>query len=204
MQKSLKNVKGGVLCVKCKGGAVMFRATYHLFIVILAFTAACGRDSNLMPAEPTAILTPDVFGQSSSTVAAKARSSGCHTVKFNVAVSPVGPAAFEGPVTGDLVGVVHIEFDLATNKFAGATLSNSGTAHWTITGGSIPAITFDTAFENRNLLVDRPGSPDTLFENIGRHRATAGVAKANLTYHGTFTTVPTPVAHHDYLGVICP
>jgi hypothetical protein len=181
----------------------MFRATYHLFVFILAFTAACGRDSGLMPAEPTEIVSPDVFGQSLSAVAAKAGASGCQTVKFNVAVSPVGPAALEGPVTGDLVGVVHIEFDLATNKFAGATLSNSGTAHWTITGGSIAGVTFDTAFENRNLLVDRPGSPDTLFENIGRHRATAGVAKANLTYRGTFTLVPAPVTDHDYSGVIC-
>jgi hypothetical protein len=147
---------------------------------------------------------PNALGESSPSLSGEAGASGCYTVKFNVAVSPVGPGVHEGAITGDLVGTVRVQFDLSSVEFAGVTVSNVGIAHWVITGGIIPAITFDTAFENRNLLIDRPGSPATLFENIGRHRALEGVAKASLTYHGTFNIVPTGVTDHDYMGVICP
>jgi hypothetical protein len=130
--------------------------------------------------------------------------SGCYTVAFNVTATLMGPLGATGVVTGDLEGTQTIEFDGSSVGFAGKTVSISGTATWTITGGVVPApLSFTTTFDNRNLLVDRPGSPATLFENIGTHRALAGVAMANLNYQGTFTLVPAPVADHDYRGVLC-
>jgi len=131
-----------------------------------------------------------------------ASTSSCYTVSFNVQLVPTA-SDFSGPVTGDLVGTVSLVFN-GDIKFTGNTLSNSGTASWTITGGVVPTpLNFTTTFDNRNLFSDRPGSPATLFENIGTHRALTGVAKANLNYHGTFTIVPSELANHDYRGVIC-
>jgi hypothetical protein len=178
----------------------MPRAT--LWLLTLLGCAACSGNVGLLPAQPTGI-TPAVVSPSSPDAAVQAGASGCYTVKFNVAASPLAPGVWEGVLTGDVQGTVHVQFDLTSVEFAGVTVSNSGTAHWVITGGTVPPITFDTTFDNRNLRVDRPGSPATLTENIGTHRASGGVAKANLTYHGTFTTVPTRVTDHDYLGVIC-
>ena len=149
--------------------------------------------------------------QESSAVApdfAVAGHSGCYTVQFRVLAtlaSSIEPVTFSGEVTGDIEGAVIIEFDGSSITYAGATNSNSGTATWTITGGVVQApLAFTTAFENRNLFVDRPGSPATLFENLGRHRAASGVEMASLTYQGTFTLVPAPLADHTYRGVICP
>jgi hypothetical protein len=136
--------------------------------------------------------------------AATSQGAGCYAVAFNVAPAPVQPGIQEGAVTGDLEGTVRVVFDLSTVEFHGVTISNAGTAHWTITGGDVAGLTtFDTEFENKNLAIDRPGSPATLFENIGRHRGTGGVEMANLTYHGTFDSV-TRRGDHDYRGVICP
>ena len=132
-------------------------------------------------------------------------SSGCYAPEFNVAFVPTGDFSFEGVVGGDLEGTVTLEFDPGSIAFAGVAVSNSGTAHWVISGGTIPALgVFDTEFDNRNLLTDRPGSPATLFENIGRHREAGGVRKANLEYNGTFTLVPSPQGFQEYRGVICP
>ena len=131
-------------------------------------------------------------------------SSGCGTPKFTAVLVPTSDFSFDGVLSGDLEGTVTLLFDPGSLEFAGVTLSNSGTAHWVITGGIIPGLgTFDTEFENRNLIVDRPGSPATLFENIGRHRAVGGVDKANLTYKGAFTVVPSPQAILDFQGDIC-
>jgi hypothetical protein len=131
--------------------------------------------------------------------------SGCYTVQFNVAFVPTGALGGQGVLTGDVNGTVGIQFEAASIQFAGATFSNSGTATWSITSGIIPGpLTFLTVFENMNVLIDRPGSPPTLFENIGRHRAVTGVETANLHYTGTFTLVPSPLGDHDYQGVICP
>ena len=88
-------------------------------------------------------------------------------------------------------------------KFAGVTMKNGGIAHWDITGGVLGPLTFDTEIENKNLLTNRPGSPGTLFENIGKHRAISGVKKANLHYIGTFDAL-TGMTDHDFQGVICP
>lgn len=180
----------------------MPRATHGLLFTLVVCVAACAGDAGQLPAKPTGI-TPAALSPNSLHDAVQAGASGCYTVKFNVAASPIAPGILEGVVTGDLQGTVQMQFDLGSVEFAGVTQSNSGTAHWVITAGDIPGITFDTTFENRNLVIDRPGSPATLFENHGRHRAIGGVAVANLTYHGTFTLVPTAITDHDYLGVIC-
>jgi hypothetical protein len=161
--------------------------------------AACSGSPRVTGGDPVATSLAD-----HSNGAATSQSAVCHAVAFNVAPSPVQPGIQEGAVTGDLEGTVRVVFDLATVEFHGVTISNAGTAHWTITGGDVPGLTtFDTEFENKNLAIDRPGSPATLFENIGRHRGTSGVEIANLTYQGTFDAV-TRRGDHDYRGVICP
>lgn len=132
--------------------------------------------------------------------------SSCFTPEFTVHLVPLGGVVFGGAVTGDLEGTVTMEFDIPGSlRFAGVTIKNEGIADWEVTGGVIPGLgSFRTEFRNMNLDTDRPGSPPTTFENIGSHRVLSGVAKANLTYKGTFDVTPTPSAVHRYRGVICP
>jgi hypothetical protein len=173
----------------------MLQVTRWLPLLLIAGVAACRDGSGPQPLDITGALSPNLPAQSSA----------CYTPRFHVLAVPTGPTSFEGLVTGDLEGTVSLEFDASSVKFAGATVAISGKSHWSITGGVIPGlVTFDTEFENRNIEVDRPGSPATLFENIGTHRAVARVERANLSYRGTFTTVPSPRADHEYHGVICP
>lgn len=129
--------------------------------------------------------------------------SGCYAVAFELVFTPISAFAFEGTVTGDLEGTVTIQFDPSSVKFAGATISNSGTATWSITRGLLGPADFTTSFDNRNLAAERPGSPAGVFENIGQHRALEGVRRANLNYHGVFAVEPTPAGKHEFRGVIC-
>jgi hypothetical protein len=118
----------------------------------------------------------------------------------------ISPFSYDGDVSGDLEGSTTFAFDPGSLAFHGATLHNSGTADWTITNGlgSAP-LSFKTAFDNMNHFVDRPGSPETLIENIGRHRALSGISQANLEYIGSFNVaLPVPAAELDFHGVICP
>lgn len=136
---------------------------------------------------------------------AVAGNSGCFTPNFNVAVSLVLVPPFNtftGPVTGDLIGTATAVFS-GGDPLTGTTQRNFGTAHWEITGGVMGPLVFDTEFANRNHVIDRPGSPATQAENSGTHRALRGVAKANLTYEGTFDVIAL-TTDHDYHGVICP
>lgn len=150
------------------------------------------------------VAVPEPAAEHSSTAMTSARASNCYTPKFTTTLVPINNFTFEGVVSGDLVGEVLVEFDPNSVGFAGKTISNAGTAQWDITGGVVPGLgAFQTTFNNRNILVDRPGSPPTRIENTGRHRALGGVAKANLTYEGAFSAVPTPQAILDYNGVIC-
>ncbi len=155
-------------------------------LVSLGFAVGCGGD---LPTD-TDGLSPD-FGV--------AGNSGCATVKFNI-----GGVVFPDPIpiTGDLEGTFAPTF-MGDQKFSGVTTANGGTAVWDITGGVLGPLTFETTFDNRNIDTDRPGSPSTFFENIGRHRALDGVQKANLTYLGTFSFITFEI-DHDYQGVICP
>ena len=132
--------------------------------------------------------------------------SACTVVNFTVHLTPTAePFHLVGQVNGDLEGTVSFAFDPGSIAFHGATVHNSGTAHWTITGGTVSGLgSFDTAFDNLNHLTDRPGSPATLFENTGTHRAISGVSMANLTYKGTFDGGSTLSGTHEYHGVICP
>ncbi len=132
----------------------------------------------------------------------------CYSVQF-LASAPGGPADLTFALSGDLVGTYRTEFDPATIEYAGpmppfsgGTMSIEGAGDWVITGGSVPGLsTFQTTFTNRNLLSAVAGSPSGAFENIGTHRATSGVSKANLSYKGTAR--PSGVEHR-YWGVICP
>ena len=164
-----------------------------LLCLVLCMVACTG---DVVPVAPDAV-APEVVAESSGGVTASGGNSGCYTVKFNV--SGFFPAM---AVTGDLVGT-HEPLFGDDFKWTGNTVANGGTAHWVITGGVLGPITFDTTFDNRNILTDRPGSPATFFENTGKHRALDGVEKANLTYKGTFDAL-IPAIDHDYQGVICP
>lgn len=132
------------------------------------------------------------------------KSSNCQAVEFSFIGAPISTFEFTGVVEGDLEGTASFVFDASSLNFRGATLKNSGMAEWTITGGLFMGLeSFETEFDNINILKDRPGSPATLSENKGKHRAVDGVQKANLTYKGTFSQLPSPIANHDYRGVIC-
>ncbi|TMB14289.1 MAG: hypothetical protein E6J65_23465 [Deltaproteobacteria bacterium] len=138
-----------------------------------------------------------------STMKFAVSSAGCDAVSYHVTATPLGTISFEGVVTGDLEGTATFEFDASSVMFAGKTISNSGTATWSIAAGILGPVEFSTTFDNHNLDVDRPGSPSDVFENIGQHRVLAGVKKANLSYQGVFRATPTPVTNLDFRGVIC-
>ena len=88
-------------------------------------------------------------------------------------------------------------------RFARVTIKTAA-QHNGATGGTLPApLAFETVFENQNLTTDRPGSTALVFENIGRHRASSGVATANLQYKRSFAVVPALEVVHRYHGVIC-
>ena len=151
---------------------------YRVLSVALAAFVAIGCSENQRG--PTEAFTPTFDG-----------ASGCYSVKFNIKIVPSGMSGSQGQITGDLEGSVITAFDPASLRFVGATLMNGGTYHWSITGGVVPGLgEFDTQFDNINILVDRPGSRFGS-EHNGKHRALDGVARANLTYHGTFRPVPT-------------
>lgn len=166
------------------------------FSVLLGL-ALLGCSDRSLPHEPSF----SAANRSSSPVEAP----GCYSVYFHQRATPIAPFTFQSVISGDIVGTQVTTFDPGSLDFHGATLHNEGTAHWAITGGIVPGLgSFDTEFDNMNFFVDRPGSPASVIENIGRHRATGGVRKANFEYDGEFSALPEPVANHDFRGVICP
>jgi hypothetical protein len=175
----------------------------------MAFMTACSGDG--VPVTPTDVPEPGAVVESSGAVSASAGQSVCHAVKFELAI--YWPTFDEGiqripcDVTGDLEGTVELVFfgpPTLFGKVSRATDADTR-AYWEITGGVLGAREFQTTFRNQDFVVDRPGSPGTLFENIGTHKAFSGVRKANLTYKGTFDLLrPEQPGTHDYHGVICP
>ena len=131
--------------------------------------------------------------------------SGCYSVRATWTASPSGPTTFTGSLTGDLEGTMTSDFDQNSLKFAGSTLAVSFTNYWTITGGVLPAsVSFVTASEGLNHLMDRPGSPASFFESTGQHRAISGVAKANLSGSNKVDfSLAVPVLVGTLHGVIC-
>jgi hypothetical protein len=132
--------------------------------------------------------------------------SGCYAVRATWTASPSGPTTFTGTLTGDLEGTMTSDFDPNSLRFAGSTLSVSFTNYWTITGGVLPAsVSFVTASDGLNHIVDRPGSPASFFESTGRHRAISGVGTANLSGSNKvdFSLDP-PALVGSLNGVICP
>jgi hypothetical protein len=155
-----------------------------------------GCDAGVVVSEPAA--------ERSSSAMTLARASSCYTPTFTMTLTLINDVTFEGVVNGDLEGEVRVEFDPNSVGLSGKTLSVTGIAEWDITGGVVPGLgAFQTTVHNRNIVVDRPGSPPTRIENTGRHRTLDGVSRANLTYKGTFDALSTPEVHHDYHGVIC-
>lgn len=145
---------------------------------------------------------PEIFDLPASAVTNAV--SGCYTVRFTWNGTISGPTTVSGPLTGDLIGTLTTDLDFSTISVTGSTMSISGTGYWQITGGVLPApLNFETAIENRNQLTDRPGSPATEVENMGRHSALSGVSHANLTYRGAVDFLVQSGPVHDYHGVIC-
>jgi hypothetical protein len=161
-----------------------------LFVLTVTCLAGCADKAAPVPTAPTGVLSSS----------AAQTFDGCYTVQFQSTGYDDTPVV----LTGDLEGTSVVSWD-SEYKWTGKTVANSGTAVWTITGGVVPGLTgFQTAFDNRNIATDRPGSPAWVFENVGTHRATGGVRKANLSYKGTYTWGATPPIVHRYWGVICP
>lgn len=185
----------------------MKQPTIHSFALACALgVAACSGGADRSPVGPTPLGAAEAPAGSEA-VTSFSSGPGCRTVEYDTAGSPTGtPGVFAGVVTGDLEGTFTQVFDVTSITLAGVTVHNSGTFYWEITGGVFPDLeSFTTHFDNANILLDRPGSPGTLFENKGKHRALSGVSKANLTYKGTSDTVPSPpVINWHYQGVICP
>ena len=184
---------------------IIHSPSFLLFIPLVMCLAGCADQAAQAPTAPTAVLSsvPAASAGVQSSSAAAKTSAGCYAVKFQMIAEDPDVSDFH--LSGDLVGTSEPTFD-SDMKFAGVTIANHGTAVWTITGGVIPGLTtFQTTFDNRNILSDRPGSPGDVFENIGTHRAISGVAKANLTYHGSLIyQPPVTLLSHQYQGVICP
>ena len=179
---------------------------FLLCLPLVICLVGCADQATQAPTAPTAVLSsvPAASAGVQSSSAAAKTSAGCYAVKFHVIAED--PDVSDLHLSGDLVGTFEATFDDSDMKFAGVTIANHGTAVWTITGGVIPGLTtFQTTFDNRNIMSDRPGSDGDVFENIGTHRAISGVAKANLTYHGSLIYKPPVILlDHLYSGVICP
>jgi hypothetical protein len=135
---------------------------------------------------------------------ALAGNSGCATVKFDAVGWPVTPdfTVWDTEFTGDLEGTGTQTFTEPPTP-AGVQFHNSGVGLWNVSGGLLGALTFETEFDNHIIMTDRPGSPSTVNETMGRQRATSGVRKANLTYKGIFSATDLKV-YQAYQGVICP
>ena len=178
---------------------------FLLCLPLVMCLVGCADQAAQVPTAPTAALSsvPAASAGVQSSSAAAKTSAGCYAVKFQLVAED--PDLVDVHLSGDLEGTVVYTFD-SDMKFAGATVANHGTYVWTITGGVVPGLTtFQTAFDNRNIMSDRPGSSGDVFENIGTHRAISGVAKANLTYHGSLIyQPPVTLLSHQYQGVICP
>jgi hypothetical protein len=136
---------------------------------------------------------------------AVAGASGCYTIKATVIVSQTGPTSFSGVITGDLEGTVESEVLGFTWPPTGVTNTSTFRFHWSISGGTVPALigqTFTTHSENRNLLYFLVSPEKTMVRNVGSHRAVAGVSKANLTYVAQ-TSLESGETRFDHHGVIC-
>ena len=198
---------------------MMRRERRPLFLVLViplfVLFSGCADNAGFVPAAPTAVLSSVSAAptgiQSSSAAGA---SGGCYAVRFDLTSSDfTTDDGTTWALAGDLEGTAVSQFDEAAGfKSAGVTEHATGTAVWTITGGVVPGLTtFQTAFDNKNLIKDTPASPWNVFENIGTHRATGGVEKANLSYEGTLTIEVDAngeltyfLLAHRYWGVICP
>ncbi len=182
-----------------------------LFVVLAACLTSCADKASPTPTAPTATMA-------SSAPNERAAASGvprCVAVQFEAnGVFPFwAPLPLTWTLSGDLEGTMDVTPDLANRKYSGpppfASGGNmywEGTAEWHITGGVVSGLTFETVVANRNLISDRPGSPFTVYENIGTQKATSGVAKANFSYKGTGVNdfvAMTQTGSHRYMGEIC-
>jgi len=182
-----------------------------LLLLLVPCMAACSGDA--VPVAPTEVQAPEAVVESPGGVRASAGQSACYAVQFQIDLHfPTfegGTERIDGDVTGDLEGSAEMVFALGSDAFGVfGVVSKSlveATANWEVTGGVLGARDFQTTFTNKDFVIDRPGSPGTLFESIGTHRALTGVRKANLTYKGTFDVLhPEQPGTHYYHGVICP
>ena len=163
---------------------------HHNYGVSLA-CAACGDNS------PTGPMGPQLSVHDAT---------GCYAVEFNVEITSPDGSSFTSALSGDLEGTVEVVGTGVTWPPTGAT--NTSTQEYTfhITGGAVPeliGVTFSTSVENRNILYFLLPSGQQFVRNVGQHRATAGVATANLTYAGQTSLALPQVTSLDHRGVIC-
>ncbi len=136
-----------------------------------------------------------------------AGNSGCYTVVIDFAASGAFPS-FSGATTGDVEGTFDVLFDVGSTVFHGVVIGNEGVVTWNVTGGIIPELVGQTFRTTTSALtLTQPDNDPLIWEITGKDRALDGVAKANLTYNGTFDIrdlTPPFEVDLDYRGVICP
>lgn len=186
-------------------------AFFPLLVAVTVSLAGCAQNGSPSPTALTGPTAPSATAASATAAPATAASATCQPVRFEATlVNSVGlDNTFA--LSGDLVGTLTTTADPSTIKysgpmpyFSGGTMSIHMTCAWTVTGGIVPGLTsFETELDNRNIFIDNSQSPPNLVENIGTHRATGGVARANLNYKGQGNIIEWTIKH-QYWGVICP
>jgi hypothetical protein len=137
-----------------------------------------------------------------------AGNSGCYAVNITSHAAGVFPA-FSGTTTGDVEATISTAFDAGASVSHGVVIGNEGTTTWSVTGGIIPELVgqvFETETKS-NLTILQPDNDPFVFAINGAARARSGVAKANLTFHGSFDLgdfVPPFDVDLVWHGVICP
>ena len=127
-------------------------------------------------------------------------SEACYAVTGSVNQSGLPDGSMSGPITGDLVGIVHTTGGPA--EIHGIVIFRDVVQIWEITGGNIEELVGRTlVFENkfRGIINDYPmlkvNTTGILVE---------GADKGSLTLHGWTIMGDPPENYLDYHAVICP
>jgi hypothetical protein len=136
---------------------------------------------------------------------AVAGNSGCYTVKYEVHMSGI-PPSYSGTVSGDIEGVVDASIDLATFVQHGRSVHFDGYVTYTVTGGIIPELVGRVVQTMAPIVQTQPPDHDPLVQRVNfTERALAGVAKWNVTGHGTNDNhEPSIKLDFVHQGIVCP
>ena len=159
--------------------------------IALASVACSDNPSSLSPMEP----------QLSAGGASR-----CYAVEFNVEITSPDGSSFTSELSGGLEGTVVVVGTGFTWPPTGATNTSTQDFAFHIPGGAVPeliGLSFSTSAENRNILYFLLPSGKQFVRNVGKHRVSAGVTSANLTYIGQTGLSFPQVTSLDHRGVIC-